>query len=180
MSTLGDYLHDAGWYLGEARARVSNAVYRATRPYRSAAGNRRNARNRRAVARGRRPLSERAGSRITARTPLYRSRINRATGRPHRDDAATGRLTDQSLARLRDAHAQRMMPGPARSPGRGHRAARQPEAWEHGPDAARSVPQRAPREHADAVFGPGAAARAEEALRQANVNPWAERPGRSR
>jgi hypothetical protein len=37
-----------------------------------------------------------------------------------------------------------------------------------------------PRGHADAIFGPGTSARAEEALRREQVNPWAERTGRTR
>jgi hypothetical protein len=113
-----------------------------------------NARNRRAVARGRRPLMERAGSRIAAKMPLYRNRINRATGRPHRDDAAHGRLTDQSLARLRDAHAQRLMP------------------------------HASPFAAADRVFGTGTADRVLAAMREANSNPWdvpePRQPGRQR
>jgi hypothetical protein len=153
VSRIGDYLHDAPWYLHKATLPVRNAAYRAARPLRTARGQFRSNRNRRTVARGRRPWTERAASQIASRLPVYRSRINRGTGRPHRDDAAHGRLTDQSLTRLRDAHAQRFMPA--------------------------SSPARAA---ADKVLGPGRSARAEEAMRQARHDPWADphRPGRTR
>lgn len=145
---LRDYLSDVPWYAYKATLPVRNAAYRATRPLRTARGKFRNNRNRRTVARGKRPFTERAASRIASRMPGYRSRINPGTGRPHRDDGWMGRKQDESLARLRDAHAQRWMPGSRSSP----------------------------RERADAVLGPGTAARAEEALRQARVDPWAQQP----
>ena len=69
-----------------------------------------NWRNRRTLDRGKRDLPARAGDQIRSRTPVVRSRVNPATGRPHRDDRNMGRLSDQSLARMapqrrRDAQA---------------------------------------------------------------------------
>ena len=59
-----------------------------------------NWRNRRTLDRGKRDLPARAGDQIRSRAPVVRSRINPATGRPHRDDRDLGRTTDQSLARM--------------------------------------------------------------------------------
>ena len=101
------------WRLANGRVRVSNAWYRT-------AGNRihggrqgyRNWLNRRAVLRGRSPLPERLTRPVRSSLPVYRDRINPATGRPHRDDRALGRTSDASLSRLapqrqRDAQAAR-------------------------------------------------------------------------
>jgi hypothetical protein len=160
---LRDYLHDAPWYLHKATLPVRNGLYRASRPLRTARATLRNNRNRRTVARGRRPFLERTGSRIGSRMPLYRARINPATGRPHRDDARIGRVTDRSLLRLRDAHAQRLMPGTQAAD-----RAEIRDSLSRSQDADRARVAA----HADKVLGPGRAARAEEALRQARVNPW--------
>lgn len=90
------------WRLANARVRASNAWYRAAgRLVQGWRQQFRNWRNARAIARGRRDAAARAGDAIRSRTPLLRGRVNPATGRPHRDDARLGRLSDQSLARLR-------------------------------------------------------------------------------
>ena len=54
--------------------------------------------NRRAWARGKTPLPDRIARQFTARTPVYRNRINRGTGRPHRDDLSIGRTGDRGMA----------------------------------------------------------------------------------
>ena len=54
--------------------------------------------NRRAWARGKTPLPDRISRQFTARMPGYRNRINRGTGRPHRDDLQLGRTGDRSMA----------------------------------------------------------------------------------
>lgn len=56
-----------------------------------------NWRNRRAVSRGRRDAVARAGDGVRSAVPVYRDRVNPATGRPHRDDAWLGRRADRSL-----------------------------------------------------------------------------------
>jgi hypothetical protein len=76
-----------------------------------------NWRSARTIARGRVPYWQRATAAAGSRTPVYRSRINRATGRPHRDDAMMRRSGDQALARTRDRHT----PRPRRVGGRGGR-----------------------------------------------------------
>jgi hypothetical protein len=58
----------------------------------------RNWMNRRAWQRGKTPLPDRIARQFTARMPVYRNRINRATGRPHRDDLWMGRRGDRSMA----------------------------------------------------------------------------------
>jgi hypothetical protein len=68
-----------------------------------ATGNRQrlsNWRNRRTIERGRRPRITQAADAARSSLPVYRDRINRATGRPHRDDAQLGRTSDRSLARM--------------------------------------------------------------------------------
>ena len=66
-----------------------------------ATGNRQRARNwlnRRAIKRGKSPLPERLARPVRSSVPVYRNRVNRATGRPHRDDRRLGRAKDRSLA----------------------------------------------------------------------------------
>ena len=54
--------------------------------------------NRRAWQRGKTPLPDRIARQFTSRMPVYRNRINRATGRPRRDDLQLGRSGDRSMA----------------------------------------------------------------------------------
>jgi hypothetical protein len=68
-----------------------------------ATGNRQrlsNWRNRRTLERGRRPRTTQAADAARSSVPVYRNRINRGTGRPHRDDRDMGRTMDQSLDRM--------------------------------------------------------------------------------
>jgi hypothetical protein len=60
-----------------------------------------NWRGQKARERGRRDIPARVGDQVRSRTPVVRDRINRGTGRPHRDDRDMGRLSDQSLARFK-------------------------------------------------------------------------------
>ncbi len=102
MSRAGDYLSDARWYLAKGRVRVSNAWYRAVgERVQAARTGFRNRRNARTIRRGKRDLPAKAGDQIRSRTPVVRDRINRGTGRPHRDDRMLGRVSDQSLARTK-------------------------------------------------------------------------------
>ena len=113
--------------------RVSDWLYSAGGPFRSARAGLRNWRNRRFLTTGRGFAVERAAHRAGAHLPVWRQRINPATGRQRRDDPRIDRA---------------------------------------GRAAARAVRMR---QAADRVLGPGTAARAAEAHRQANVNPWAAR-----
>jgi hypothetical protein len=164
-----DTLHDAPWYLHKATVPVRNAAYRATDPMRSARGNLRNYRNRRFLETGKGFWVERHTRGLRSSLPVYKNRINPATGRPRADDAEIYGRRDKRLAHARQ--------GGTFDPSR---------AWERSPDAYHSAGRPAlnpyegifpysPGARADAVLGPGRAARAEEALRQAQVNPWAER-----
>jgi hypothetical protein len=66
-----------------------------------ATGNRqriRNWLNRRALDRGRAPLPDRM-TRPLSSLPVYRNRVNPATGRPRRDDGRINQLIDRDLAR---------------------------------------------------------------------------------
>ena len=101
MNSPRDYLSDfRRYYLPKATGRVRDAWHQATgRRIQGARGRFSNWRNSNARERGRRDIAARAGDQIRSRTPVLRDRINRGTGRPHRDDRDMGRLSDQSLAR---------------------------------------------------------------------------------
>ncbi len=103
MSRTRDYLSDMRRYhLPNARTHASNAWHRAAgRHIQSARGGFANWRNQKAWERGRRDVPARVGAQVRSRTPVVRNRINRGTGRPHRDDRHMGRLSDQSLARFK-------------------------------------------------------------------------------
>jgi len=154
VNRIRDYLHDAPWYAHRATLPVRNAAYRATDPIRSARGQYRNHRNRRFLQTGKGFWLERHTRGLRSSLPVYRNRINPGTGRPRRDDAEIYGRRDMRLAHARQ--------GGTFDPSR---------AWEHSPDAYRSNV----RARADAVLGPGTAARAQEALRQARHDPWAPR-----
>lgn len=100
--SLRDYASDARRvHLPNARTRARNAWHRAAG--RRIQGQRTrfsNWRNNRAIQRGRRDLPARAGDQARSRLPVVRDRINRATGRPHRDDRQMGQASDRTLARL--------------------------------------------------------------------------------
>jgi hypothetical protein len=86
---------------GPLATRISNAWYRAAgHRIQGARQGFSNWRNQCTLDRGKRDLPARAGDQVRSRTPVLRSRINRGTGRPHRDDRDMGRLSDQSLARM--------------------------------------------------------------------------------
>lgn len=117
MSKPRDYLSDLRrYYLPAARTRVSNAWHRAAG--RHVQGGRArfwNWRSQKAFARGRRDIPARAADQVRSRVPVYRDRVNPATGRRHRDDVRLGRGMDQGLAAFR-----RSMPEVARQrPARG-------------------------------------------------------------
>jgi hypothetical protein len=119
--------------------RVSDAHYRATRPLRTLKGNVRNWRNRRFLETGKGFAVERTMRPALSGLPVYRDRINPATGRPRRDDAEIYRRRDAAIGRMRERGI------PASPPPRARDYAR---SWESGPDAYRSRPARvaAPRE----------------------------------
>jgi hypothetical protein len=177
VSRIGDCIHDTPWYARKATLPVRNAAYRATRPLRTLTGTVRNARNRRFVTTGKGFALERATRRLRSSLPFYRDRINTGTGRPRRDDMEIYGRRDEGFARMRQ---QGLFS--ARSPLRGddvwrdHQAVRDTLARSQDAGRARIAA------HADAVLGPGRAARAAEAMRQAQHDPWADphRPGRSR
>jgi hypothetical protein len=162
MNRIRDYLQDARWYARRAAVPVQNAAYRATEPLRSLRWNAGEYRRRWAREHGRRDPLRRAADHARSRLPLVRDRVNPATGRKHRDDAELGRRLDRSLKIMRDRAVQ---PGP------------DVQARDYAPAYKRNLPERRdPGARADAVLGPGRAARAEEALRQARHDPWAEQP----
>ena len=115
MSTFRDYASDAPVYarLAANRARVhaSNAWHRAVG--RHVQGSRTrfwNWRSQKAFARGRRDVPARTGDQLRSRVPVYRDRVNPATGRQHRDDVRLGRSMDGALAAFK-----RSMPEVART-----------------------------------------------------------------
>jgi hypothetical protein len=150
--------HDAPWYARKATLPVRNAAYRATRPVRSARGQYRNYRNRRFLQTGKGFWVERHTRRLRSSLPVYRNRINRATGRPRRDDAFVYRRRDDAMARMREDRLEiRGALASSREADRARVAAR-----------------------ADAVLGPGTAERARQALAAERHDPWEQRPGRTR
>jgi hypothetical protein len=112
--------------------RLSDARFRATRPLRTVTGRVGNWRNRRFVQTGKGFVLERATRPLRSSLPVYRSRINPATGRPRADDAEIFRRRDAALARMR----QRGIPLTPAVRAQDYA----PRAWEHGPDAYRSGP----------------------------------------
>lgn len=104
--------------------------------------------------------------RLRSSLPLLRDRVNPVTGIAYRYDAEAMRRAEAALGRLRE---------------RGISPSPDVKACDYAPDraAVRDVLARS-REadrarvaaHADRVLGPGRAARAEEAARQARVDPW--------
>jgi hypothetical protein len=166
VSRLSDYLHDAPWYARKATVPLRNAACRATHPIRSARGSYRNYRNRRFLETGKGFWVERHTRRLRSSLPVYRDRINPATGRARRDDAEIGRRADAAAARLRE---------------RGFPPRRAIPARDYAPAYKRNLPERSdPRARADAVLGPGTAERARKALAAERHNPWADPQRRTR
>lgn len=89
MSLRDRWRHSATrWRLGNGRVHASDAWYRvAGRRIQGTRQQYRNWLNGRAHARGKAPLPDRATRAVGSRTPVYRNRVNPATGRPRRDDA---------------------------------------------------------------------------------------------
>jgi hypothetical protein len=114
------------------RTRLSDAHFRATRPLRTLKGTVGNWRRRRFVETGKGYAVERAMRPVRSSLPVYRDRINPATGRPRRDDAELYRRRDAALGRMRERGV------PPSPPAR----VRDYAPWEHGPDAYRSIPAR--------------------------------------
>ena len=91
-----------------------------------------NWRNQRTLTRGKRDIPARIGDQVRSRVPVLRNRINRGTGRPHRDDRDMGRLSDKSLARTKARLKAPSRQEPGRAAGnqqyvRDTLAARQPQ-----------------------------------------------------
>jgi hypothetical protein len=120
-------------------------------------------------------------------------------GRKARNEALRRAAADRDLSVVSVKRRSRADARIARSAAREYRRARTgipaSEAWEQSPDAFRHAVAEdyrcvAPRSRsnpwhrADAVLGRGTAARVQEAMRQANSNPWdvpePRQPGRTR
>jgi hypothetical protein len=82
--------------------RISDAHYRATRPLRTVTGQVGNWRRRRFAETGKGYAVERATRGVRSSLPVYRDRVNPATGRPRSDDAELYRRRDAALARMRE------------------------------------------------------------------------------
>jgi hypothetical protein len=82
--------------------RLSDARYRAARPLRTLAGRVGNWRRRRFLETGKGYAVERATRGARSSLPVWRDRINPATGRPRRDDAEIFRRRDAALATMRE------------------------------------------------------------------------------
>ena len=106
MSKIRDHVSDIPVRTRIAASRVRAGVGNA---WHRAAGNRihgariglSNARNRRTIERGRAPWLTGVNAAVSSRLPVYRNRINRATGRKHRDDGFMHRTRDEGLARMK-------------------------------------------------------------------------------
>lgn len=124
MSTIKDQISDIPYHYRKQRTRISNAWYRLAgqriRGWRTGISN---WRNQRILDRGRRSRITQAADQVRSRMPVYRNRVNRATGHPHRDDVSTGRVVDASLARLAPGCAARHAAHGQTAPDREDRAA---------------------------------------------------------
>lgn len=93
------------------RARAANARYIARHPVQmfrispTVIGVH-NRRSRRTLERGRSPWTSGVSAAISSRTPFYRNRINRATGRKNRDNGYMHRIRNKGLARMRASDRQ--------------------------------------------------------------------------
>lgn len=107
----GQTVREVPWHLRKIAVRLSDARYRATRvagrPFRAVT--RRafpegvgNWRRRRFAETGKGYRAERATRRLRSSAPVYRDRVNPATGRARRDDAELYRRRDAALARMRE------------------------------------------------------------------------------
>lgn len=102
MSKIRDHVHDLRWRAANGRVKASNAWYRAAgRRISGARQEASNRKNRKTIERGKAPRRDRVASEVQSRTPVYRNRVNPATGRPHRDDGQLHKTRDESLARMR-------------------------------------------------------------------------------
>jgi len=90
------------WNVRKAAVRLSNARYRAARPLRTLTGRAGNWRRRRFLETGRGFALERATRGVRSSLPVYRDRINPATGRPRADDREVYRRRDAALTRMRE------------------------------------------------------------------------------
>ncbi len=107
MNNPRDHLAALRWRAANGRTHVRNAWYRAAgRRIQGTRTGWHNWRNGRAIKNGRAPRLDGAIAAATSRTPLVRSRINRATGRPRRDDATMHRGRNESLARMKTDRAR--------------------------------------------------------------------------
>lgn len=86
---------------------LSDWQYGATRPLRTVAGRVGNWRRRRFVETGKGFALERATRPLRSALPVYRDRINPATGRPHRDDVLVYGARDRVWAARADRWPQR-------------------------------------------------------------------------
>jgi hypothetical protein len=125
-------VREVPWHLRKIAVRLSNARYRATRPLRTVTGRLGNWRRRRFAETGKGYRAERATRRLRSSVPVYRDRVNPATGRPRRDDARIYAARDRDHARLREGRASWEKNYAALE--------RHAAAWEHGSDAYRHVP----------------------------------------
>ena len=108
---LNGWLGDQAFLLRARAVRMRNWQYRATRrsgrPFRAVEhrifpDGLGNWRRRRFAETGRGFVAERATRRLRSSAPVYRNRINPATGRPRRDDAEVYRRRDEAFARMRE------------------------------------------------------------------------------
>jgi hypothetical protein len=103
------FAEESGWRFRKAAVRLSDARYRAARPLRTVTGRARNWRRRRFLETGKGYALERATRRVRSSLPVYRDRVNPATGRQRRDDAEIYRRRDSAFATMRE---RRIAPSP--------------------------------------------------------------------
>jgi len=92
------------------RARAANARYIARHPVQTFRGSpavtgMHNQRSKRAFERGRASRLSGVSAAISSRTPFYRDRINRSTGRKNRDNRFMHRTRNEGLARMKTSTA---------------------------------------------------------------------------
>ena len=96
----------------------------------------RNERNRRTLQRGKAPRRDRVAAEVKSRTPVYRDRVNPATGRPHTDDRMMHRVRDEGLGKMKRSNDRAAAAGKfAREEGQAYR---ERQARDRAPAAAAS------------------------------------------
>jgi hypothetical protein len=156
--SIRDHISDLRWRAANGRTKVSNAWWRAAgRRIDGARQQASNEKNRKTIARGKAPRRDWVADEVKSRTPIYRKRINPATGRPHTDDRMMHGVRNEGLGKMKRSddraaaaeraareYRERTSPG-VRDLQRAHEDSRDRANNRTRPDPSRKHPGRAAR-----------------------------------